>query len=112
MMDSEQIAKERVKTFRQPLNYENGIILPKIREVSYWRDTDIRAYESGVLTLALLLPHDLRKKALEFYNNNGIKEDLTKDGKKDFDDMFVYLLELLEMHGIAFPRSSFEVGHD
>jgi len=112
MISNEEIAKERIKTFRQPLNYENGVILPKIREVSYWRDTDIRAYESGVLTLALLLPNELREKALKFYNNNGIKEDLTKDGKKDFDDMFVYLLKLLETHGIAFPRTSFEVGHD
>jgi len=103
---------EAVKIYRHSINYENGIILPKIREVSLWRDTDLKAYESGVYTLLLLLPDDLRTLALEFYNNNNIKADLTEDGRKDHDDLFIYILKLLEKHGIAFPKTTYEIGHD
>jgi len=101
-----------IKKYRETINYENGVILPKIREVSLWRDTDIKAYQSGVYTLILLLPDDLRKKALNFYNNNHIKMDLTEDGKRDHDDVFVFILQLLEKNGIVFPRAGFELGHD
>ncbi len=84
--------------------------MPKLREVSFWRDSDLRAYESGVVTLALILPKELRKKALDFFGNNTIKEDLTKDGKKDFDDLFVYILELLEDANICFPKIQYHEG--
>ena len=100
------------RIYRQPLNYENGVLLAKIRDISLWRDTNIKAYESGVMTLALLLPHDLRKKALGFWDHGTIHEDLTMDGKKDFDDLFVFELELLENNNICFPKISYEVGHD
>jgi len=111
-MDYSTSEKNRIKAYRQPLNYENGIILPKIREISLWRDVDLKSYESGVQTLALLLPKELRIKALEFIHNETVLEDLTMDGKKDFDDKLVYILELLEENGIAFPRSTYEIGHD
>lgn len=110
MPDDLEIDSKRI--FRQPLNYENGVILKKIIDISLWRDTDLKAYESGVQTLALLLPKDLRKQALVFWNNDTVKEDLTMDGKKDFDDYFVHILELLEDHNIAFPKIRYEVGHD
>ena len=100
------------RIYRQPLNYENGILLQKIREISMWRDTNIKAYESGVQTLALLLPKELRKEALGFFSNNTVREDLTMDGKKDFDDYLVYILELLEDHNICFPKISYDIGHD
>lgn len=104
--------KAAITGYRQPINYENGILLPKIRDLSLWRDTDLKSYESGVVTLALLLPSELRKKALDFFHNDTIKCDLTDDGKKDFDDILVYILQLLEGNGLVFPRSTFEVGHD
>lgn len=100
------------RIYRQPLNYENGVILQKIREISLWRDINIKSYESGVQTLALLLPQDLRKAALSFFRNDTIREDLTMDGKKDFDDYLVYILQLLEDNNICFPKISYQVGHD
>lgn len=105
-------AIETKKVYRQPIDYENGVILQKIREASHWRDTDIKAYESSVQTLALLLPKELRKQALLFFNDDTIREDLTMDGKKDFDDYLVYILTLLEDHNICFPKLTYEVGHD
>jgi len=104
--------KDSKRIYRQPLNYENGVILQKIREVSLWRDTDIKAYESGVQTLALLLPKDLRSDALKFFNGETVREDLTRDGKKDFDDYLVYILEILEDNNICFPKITYEIGHD
>lgn len=109
-MNKESETSKRV--YRQPLNYENGVILAKIRDISVWRDTNDQAYESGVITLALLLPHDLRKEALTFWNRGTIHEDLTMDGKKGFDDMFVFMLKLLEENDICFPKITFQKGHD
>ena len=100
------------RIYRQPLNYENGVILPKIRDISFWRDTDIKTYESGIITLVLLLPKDIRKNVLAFWKHGTGHEDLTGDGKKDFDDLFVYILEKLEDSNICFPKISFQVGHD
>jgi len=100
------------RIYRQPLNYENGVLLAKIRDISLWRDTNIKAYESGVMTLVLLLPQDLRKEALGFWDHGTIHEDLTMDGKKDFDDLFVFILESLERNNICFPKISYELGHD
>jgi len=100
------------KVFRQPLNYENGIILPKIREISLWRDVDVKAFESGVQTLVLLLPKELRDSVMKHINNITVNEDLTEDGKQKFDQILIYILELMEQHGIMFPQATFDIGHD
>ena len=100
------------RIYRQPLNYENGVLLTKIKDISFWRDTNIKAYESGVITLSLLLPKDLRKNAMAFFDNDTAKEDLTINGKKDFDKILVHILKLLEDNNICFPKIRFEVGHD
>ena len=104
--------KDSKKIFRQPINYENGVLLPKIKDISLWRDTNIKAYESGVITMAILLPKELREKALDFLGNDTTAEDLTKDGKQNFDRAFVFILELLEENNICFPQITFDLGHD
>jgi len=104
------MSEDGKRVYRQPLNYENGVLLPKIREISFWRDTNIKAYESGVLTLTLLLPDDIRKDALKFWNHGTGHEDLTMDGKKDFDDLFVYILQLLQDKNICFPKITYREG--
>ena len=104
--------KSSKRIYRQPLNYENGVLLPLIRDIAYWRVDNPKGYANGVITLAMILPKELRKKGLEFWNKGTIETDLTGDGKKDSDDLFVYILELLEDFGICFPRINFEVGHD
>jgi len=98
------------RIFRQPLNYENGVLLPLIRDIAYWRVTSPKACQNGIQTLCLLLPKDLRIKALDFWNRGTIHEDLTGDGKKDFDDLLVYILELLEENNICFPKLSYHTG--
>ena len=100
------------RIFRQPINYENGVLLPKIKDISLWRDTNIKAYESGVITLALLLPKELRQEALGFIKGDTVQEDLTLDGKKNFDDFLVFILGLLEENNICFPKITYEIGHD
>ena len=53
--------RESKRIYRQPLNYENGVLLPLIRDIAYWRVNNPKAYENGIQTLMLLLPKDLRK---------------------------------------------------
>ena len=101
---------ELKRVYRQPLNYENGVLLPLIRDIAYWRVTTPKACQNGVQTLCLLLPKELRKQALEFWKHDAVHEDLTKDGKKDFDDLLVFILELLEDNNICFPKLSYKEG--
>jgi len=98
------------RIFRQPLNYENGVLLPLIRDIAYWRVSNVKAYETGIQTLMLLLPKDLRTNVITFWNKGTIYEDLTGDGKKDFDDLFVYILQILEDNNICFPKISYREG--
>jgi len=101
---------EKKRVYRQPLNYENGVLLPLIRDIAYWRVTNIKAYTNGVLTMMLLQPKMLRQQAQKFWNRGYICEDLTDDGKKDIDDLFVYLLENLEDNNICFPKITYKEG--
>ena len=98
------------RIYKQPLNYENGVLLPLVRDIAYWRVMNPKACQSGIQTLCLMLPKDLRNQALKFWNKGTIYEDLTGDGKKDFDDLLVYILELLEKNNICFPKLSFHTG--
>ena len=104
--------RESKRIFRQPINYENGVLLPFIRDIAYWRVQEVKLYETGVTTLALILPDELRMDALAFWKKDSTFEDLTMDGKKDFDDFWVYQLRLLENNNICFPKLTFDIGHD
>lgn len=102
--------REHRRIYRQSINYENGILMPLIRDIAYWRVSNVKAYETGIQTLMLLLPKDLRDNVLKFWNKGTIFEDLTGDGKCDFDDLFVYILKLLEDNNICFPKISYREG--
>lgn len=96
----------------QALNYENGVILPLIRDICINRRCDPKSYQVDIETLAMMLPKDLRKEAFNFFKDKTLCDDLSKEAKKEFDDYLVYQLELLETNGIAFPRTTYDIGHD
>jgi len=96
--------------YRQSLNYEDAVLLTKIRDISLWRDTNIKAYESGVLTLTMLLPQDLREMARDHWKHTTIYENLSNDGKAEFDDLFLFILNLLETNNICFPKVKYHEG--
>ena len=98
------------RVYRQPLNYENGVILPLIRDICISRRTDPKMYQIDVQTLSIVLPKQLRGQAFEYFKDNTVKEDLTMDGKKEFDKYFVLILESLEDNNICFPKINFVQG--
>lgn len=98
------------RIYRQPINYENGIILPLIRDCCVTRAGNPKAYQANVKTLSMILPKELRKPAFDFFKGDVAQEDLTSDGKKDIDDLFVFNLSLLEDNNICFPKLSFKEG--
>jgi len=106
-MSKDEEGSKRI--YRQPINYENGIILPLIRDCCISRANNPKQYQTNVHTLSYILPHELRKKAFEFWNKDQM-EDLTMDGKKDIDDYLVYILKQLEDNGICFPKISYREG--
>lgn len=107
---SEKDKEGSKRIYRQPINYENGIILPLIRDCCMTRAGNPKAFQSNVQSLALILPKDLRKMAFKFWQDDTTRQDLTMDGKKDFDDYFVYILQLLEDASICFPKISYIQG--
>jgi len=111
-MDCCMNENESKRIYRQPLNYENGIILPLIRDCCVTRSGNPKAFQVNVQSLSLVLPKDLRDKAFEFWNRETIRHDLTDVGREKFDEYFMYILKLLEDHNICFPKISFDVGHD
>ena len=104
------LTNDSKRVYRQPLNYENGVLLPLIRDIAYWRVTNPKAFQNGLQTLCLLLPKDLRDDVLNFWKHGTIHEDLTSDGKKDFDSLMVYILKILEENNICFPRLNYHEG--
>ena len=108
-MDSSTNEKKK-RIYRRGIEYEAVVLLAKIRDVSVWRDTNTKAFQSGVLTLAMLLPKELRKKSLDWWKHDTGHEDLSMDGKIDFDDLFIYILQLLEDHELCFPTVRYHEG--
>lgn len=112
MMDSlmNDATVDSKRVYRQPLDYENGVLLPFIRDIAYWRVTNPKAFQNGCQSLCILLPKVLRESALKFWDKGTHYENLTGDGKKEFDSLFIHILELLEDNNICFPKLSFSTG--
>lgn len=106
-MNSNESSKQ---IYRQSLNYEDAVLLTKIRDISLWRDTNTKAYESGVLTLMMLLPRDLREKTRGWWKHETIYENLSNKGKAEFDELLLFMLNLLEDHNICFPKVRYHEG--
>ena len=60
-MNDSEIGSKRI--YRQPINYENGIILPLIRDCCIARAGNPKSFQINVQTFALILPKELRVKA-------------------------------------------------
>lgn len=110
-MDYEENEDKDIKrVYKTPLNYENGIILPLIRDCCVSRANDEKMYSINVKTLSMVLPKELRKMSNDFYNGDITVQDLSNEGKIKLDKLFVYNLEILEQHNICFPKLSFKQG--
>jgi len=101
--------------YRGALNYE-GVLAGHIQKIMQYRDTDMKRYCSSVETLIIFSPRNIRTNALEKLISIGLKRGsyngITEDKQLLYDDLLIYINELLEENNLIFKTGSFEVGHD
>ena len=85
--------------FKNQLDAE-GLLLMHMNRIAIYRDTDIRRYCSSIETLILLCPRNMREKAIDKLHELGLIRGryltITEDKLVTYDDLLVYVNELLE----------------
>lgn len=101
--------------YRGMLNYE-AILSGHIQKLMQYRDTSPKNYCSSIETLIIHCPKAIRNKAFKKMESldlqRGRYKDLTDIRLLLFDDLLIYVNELLEAANLIFRTGSFEVGHD
>ena len=101
--------------YRGMLNYE-AILGGHIQRLMQYRDTDPKKYCSSIETLIIHCPKQIREKAFIMLHNlkldRGKYHTLNEDRLLIYDDLLIYINELLETANLIFRTGTFEVGHD
>jgi hypothetical protein len=101
--------------YRGMLNYE-GIIGGHIQKVMQYRDTSLKQYCSSVETLIIHCPRQIRTKSYIRLHDLGLQRGsylgITEDRLIIYDDLLIYVNELLEDANLIFRTGQFEIGHD
>ena len=101
--------------YRGMLNYE-GVLSGHIQKIMQYRDTSPKQYCSSIETLTIFCPKKIREPAYKKLLNMGLQrgdyEGATKEKLLLYDDLLIYVNELLEKNNLIFKTGSFEVGHD
>ena len=105
-MTSEEDKYTIIDKFQKAMDYEQVLNMQIARISQYMSSKDIELYEESVDTLILMLPEELRHDALAYKKENNINYLLSTEGKKKYDDLWVFVNKLLENHNLIF-RTSF-----
>jgi hypothetical protein len=101
--------------YRGMLNYE-GIIGGHIQKVMQYRDTSLKQYCSSIETLIIHCPRQIRTKAYQRLHDLGLQRGrymgINEDKLLVYDDLLIYVNELLEDANLIFRTGQFEIGHD
>lgn len=101
----EKFEYDKQEKYQKPVDYE--IILgQQMSRISQFRSNkDIEMYEESVDTLLLMLPKKLRDQAIKYKRDNNIEYNVANNGKKKYDDLWVFINDLLEEANIIFKTS-------
>lgn len=101
--------------YRGMINYE-GILAHHVVNMMKYSDNDPKQYCSSIETFIRWCPDDIRKKALTWMKEKGIQRRVYKEINEEhlviYDDLIIYINELLERKNIIFRTGTFEIGHD
>ena len=102
--------EDRRSYYRGVVNYE-AILAKQISRVAEYRsEKNIPLYEESVDTLILMMPLEMRNKALEYKKKHNIVYGGDNNGKALYDDLWQFSNELLERGNLIFKTSTFEIG--
>jgi len=115
MTEGEYDLFARKEYYRGVINYE-GILGAHINRIAMYRDSDLKRYCSSIETLILMLPLELRSMSLQYLAQLGLRRGsylgLTEEKLQRYDELWVYINEILEKNNMIFKAGSFEIGHD
>lgn len=115
MTDSEYDLFQRKEYYRGIINYES-ILATHISKMAAFRDTQPTKYCSSVETFILMCPKEIRQKGLDRLSQLGLIRNSYKEAGEDkinkYDELWIYINELLESENMIFKTGSFEIGHD
>ena len=101
--------------YRGMLNYE-GILSGHIQRLMQYRDTSPKIYCSSIETLMIHCPQNIRVKAFKKMESMGIQRghytSINEDKLLMYDDLLIFINDLLEKANLIFKTGTFEVGHD
>ena len=105
---------EKATQFKGELNYE--LILSKqINRIAIYREVNIKQYASSIDTLIIMLAKDLRREAKKERDRLGLilgdYDNMNKDRQRKYDDLWIYVNDLLEDNKLIFKKASFARGH-
>jgi len=102
MIKDEYIKKEK---YQQSIRYED-IIAGHISAIAKYRDEKTKQYASSVETLILMCPKEIRKDGFKKMEELKIircdYDNINNDKKRQYDDLWQYINELLEDQNLIF----------
>jgi hypothetical protein len=101
--------------YRGMLNYE-AILGGHIQKIMQYRDTNPKQYCSSIETLIIHCPRQIRDKAFVMLQSLGLTRghylSINESRLLIYDDLLIYINELLENANLIFRTGTFEIGHD
>jgi len=95
------------------IEYE-GILSTHITHIAQYRDRNLKQYASSIETFVLMCPKGIRDKGLKKLTELGLKrceyEGIATSRMRLYDDLWVFVNELLEDSNLIFKTGSFEIG--
>jgi hypothetical protein len=96
-------------SFKNQLDVE-GLLLMHMNRIAMYRDTDIKRYCSGVETLILLCPRNIREKVFQFMDEQkmirGKYDAVTEERLVIYDDLHIFINEQLEKNHMIWKTRS------
>jgi len=107
-MTENDISYEKEERYRGRIEYES-ILGQHIFKISQYRDKDLKQYASSIETFILMCPLEIRKKGLDKLRNLGLENcnynSMNEDRMKKYDELWIYVNELLETENLIFKSS-------
>ena len=101
--------------YRGMLNYE-AILSAHIQKLMQYRDSNPTLYCSSIETLIIHCPKQIRMKAFKRLTSLGLVrghyQKVNEEKQLVYDDLLIYVNELLEEANLIFRTGTFEKGHD
>lgn len=98
--------------FKGKLDAE-GLLILHLNRLAVYRDTDWKRYCSGVETFILMTPRKIREKGLGKLTELGLRRgsygSITDDKLVLYDDLYIFVSELIEKHHMIWNIRSVKV---